>query len=263
MAVRHAGSLPRGCDVAVVGAGIAGGAVAWGCARRGARVVVLERRVPAAGASGAAAGMLAPCSEAPGPGPFLDLARHSLGLWPALTAALLEEGRIDCELDTGGLRRRRAARRRQKRRRQRSGALCRSLDRRHRRRVRRLRPHHRAGARPAARAARPCAGTGTGALRRPPETVGRLYRQVRPRADLLQSLRLIQLARRLEPRSRTKSGLMLGLGESLDEVRELLTLMHAHDVEIVTIGQYLRLALVSRASPPGDHHDRVHASIVL
>jgi hypothetical protein len=53
------------------------------------------------------------------------------------------------------------------------------------------------------------------------------------------------------------------LGESLDEVRELLTLMHAHDVEIVTIGQYLRLALVSRASPPGDHHDRVHASIVL
>jgi glycine oxidase len=87
----------------VVGAGIAGGAVAWGCARRGARVVVLERRVPAAGASGAAAGMLAPCSEAPGPGPFLDLARHSLGLWPALTAALLEEGGIDCELDTGGL----------------------------------------------------------------------------------------------------------------------------------------------------------------
>jgi glycine/D-amino acid oxidase-like deaminating enzyme len=44
-----------------------------------------------------------PCSEAPGPGPFLDLARHSLGLWPALTAALLEEGGIDCELDTGGV----------------------------------------------------------------------------------------------------------------------------------------------------------------
>ena len=47
----------------------------------------------------------------------------------------------------------------------------------------------------------------------------------------------------MEPRSRTKSGLMLGLGESLDEVRELLTMMRAHDVEIVTIGQYLRPSL--------------------
>jgi lipoic acid synthetase len=81
------------------------------------------------------------------------------------------------------------------------------------------------------------------------ETVDRLYRRVRPRADLLQSLRLIQLARRLEPRSRTKSGLMLGLGESLDEVRELLTMMRAHDVEIVTIGQYLR--------PSPKHHPLV------
>jgi lipoic acid synthetase len=72
------------------------------------------------------------------------------------------------------------------------------------------------------------------------ETVGRLYRRVRPKADLLQSLRLIRAAKRMEPRSRTKSGLMLGLGESLDEVRELLTLMREHDVEIVTIGQYLR-----------------------
>ena len=62
-------------------------------------------------------------------------------------------------------------------------------------------------------------------------------------ADLLQSLRLLQAARRMEPRSRTKSGLMLGLGESLDEVRELLTMMRAHDVEIVTIGQYLRPSL--------------------
>jgi lipoyl synthase len=75
------------------------------------------------------------------------------------------------------------------------------------------------------------------------ETVGRLYRRVRPKADLLQSLRLLRLAKRLEPRTRTKSGLMLGLGESLDEVRELLAAMRAHDVEIVTIGQYLRPSL--------------------
>jgi glycine oxidase len=93
----------RTYDVAVVGAGIAGAAVAWGCARRGARVVVLEREAPAAGASGAAAGMLAPCSEATTPGPFLALARHSLRLWPAVAAELLEETGIDCELDTGGL----------------------------------------------------------------------------------------------------------------------------------------------------------------
>jgi lipoyl synthase len=75
------------------------------------------------------------------------------------------------------------------------------------------------------------------------ETVGRLYRRVRPRADLLQSLRLLQAAKRMEPASRTKSGLMLGLGERLDEVRELLTAMRAHDIEIVTIGQYLRPSL--------------------
>ncbi|HEX3607299.1 MAG TPA: glycine oxidase ThiO [Candidatus Dormibacteraeota bacterium] len=92
-----------GWDVAVVGAGIAGAAVAWGCARRGARVVVVDRGSPACGASGAAAGMLAPCSEAPEPGPFADLCRWSLGLWPALAAELLEEGGADCELDTGGL----------------------------------------------------------------------------------------------------------------------------------------------------------------
>jgi lipoic acid synthetase len=75
------------------------------------------------------------------------------------------------------------------------------------------------------------------------ETVGRLYRRVRPRADLLQSLRLLRLAGRLEPRSRTKSGLMLGLGETLEEVRDLLGQMRAHGVEIVTIGQYLRPSL--------------------
>ncbi len=75
------------------------------------------------------------------------------------------------------------------------------------------------------------------------ETVGRLYRRVRPKAGLLQSLRLLQAAKRMEPASRTKSGLMLGLGESLEEVRELLTMMRDHDVEIVTIGQYLRPSL--------------------
>ena len=75
------------------------------------------------------------------------------------------------------------------------------------------------------------------------ETVGRLYRRVRPRADLLRSLELLQAAKRMEPRSRTKSGLMVGLGETMDEVKDLLTQMREHDIEIVTIGQYLRPSL--------------------
>jgi len=75
------------------------------------------------------------------------------------------------------------------------------------------------------------------------ETVQRLYRRVRPKADLAQSLRLLQAAKHIEPRSRTKSGLMVGLGETFDEVADLLSTMRAHDVEIVTIGQYLRPSL--------------------
>ena len=75
------------------------------------------------------------------------------------------------------------------------------------------------------------------------ETIGRLYRRVRPKADLKQSLELLRAAKRMEARSRTKSGLMVGLGEEMDEVMELLRDMRAHDVEIVTIGQYLRPSL--------------------
>jgi lipoic acid synthetase len=75
------------------------------------------------------------------------------------------------------------------------------------------------------------------------ETIGRLYRRVRPKANLQQSLELLRAAKEMEPRSRTKSGLMVGLGEEPDEVRELLRSMRAHGVEIVTIGQYLRPSL--------------------
>ncbi|MHB8718678.1 MAG: lipoyl synthase [Candidatus Dormibacteria bacterium] len=75
------------------------------------------------------------------------------------------------------------------------------------------------------------------------ETIERLYRRVRPKAGYQQSLTLLQSAKRLEPRSRTKSGLMVGLGEEMEEVRQLLRDLRAHDVEIVTIGQYLRPSL--------------------
>jgi lipoic acid synthetase len=47
----------------------------------------------------------------------------------------------------------------------------------------------------------------------------------------------------MQPRSRTKSGFMVGLGESMGECRALLDDMRAHDIEIVTIGQYLRPSL--------------------
>ena len=75
------------------------------------------------------------------------------------------------------------------------------------------------------------------------ETIGRLYRRVRPKANLQRSLELLRAAKRMEVRSRTKSGLMVGLGEEMHEVKELLRDMRAHDVEIVTIGQYLRPSL--------------------
>ena len=75
------------------------------------------------------------------------------------------------------------------------------------------------------------------------ETISRLYRRVRPKAGYQQSLTLLKEAKRMQPRSKTKSGLMLGLGEELDEVRTMLTDMRAHDIEIVTIGQYLRPSL--------------------
>jgi lipoic acid synthetase len=75
------------------------------------------------------------------------------------------------------------------------------------------------------------------------ETIGRLYRRVRPKANLQQSLELLRAAKRMSARSRTKSGLMVGLGEEMEEVKALLREMRAHDVEIITIGQYLRPSL--------------------
>ncbi len=90
-------------DVAVAGAGIVGTAIAYECARRGARVVLLDRDTPGAHATGAAAGMLAPCSEAHEAGAFLTLARQSLDLWPDFAAAVREDSGTDPELILEGL----------------------------------------------------------------------------------------------------------------------------------------------------------------
>ena len=72
------------------------------------------------------------------------------------------------------------------------------------------------------------------------ETVLRLYRKVRPQADYRQSLEVLAFACRHAPGVLTKSGFMVGLGETEAEVCELLRDLHAHGTEIATIGQYLQ-----------------------
>lgn len=72
------------------------------------------------------------------------------------------------------------------------------------------------------------------------ETVPRLYRKVRPQADYQQSLDVLRFAREHRREVLTKSGFMVGLGETVDEVRQLLQDLRAHDVDVATIGQYLQ-----------------------
>jgi len=72
------------------------------------------------------------------------------------------------------------------------------------------------------------------------ETVPRLYRRVRPQADYAQSLAVLEFARRYAGERLTKSGLMVGLGETEDEVRALLGDLRAASTDVVTIGQYLQ-----------------------
>ncbi len=72
------------------------------------------------------------------------------------------------------------------------------------------------------------------------ETIARIYRAVRPQADYRQSLEVLRFARRHAPGTLTKSGLMVGLGETEQEVNELLEDLRAADVDVVTIGQYLQ-----------------------
>ena len=72
------------------------------------------------------------------------------------------------------------------------------------------------------------------------ETVGRLYRRVRPQANYRQSLDVLQFARGHRPQVLTKSGLMVGLGESVDEVHQLLRDLRSAHVDVATLGQYLQ-----------------------
>jgi lipoic acid synthetase len=72
------------------------------------------------------------------------------------------------------------------------------------------------------------------------ETVPRLYRMVRPGARYFHSLRLLQRVKEINPAMFTKSGMMVGLGESLDEVAQVMDDLRAADVDFLTIGQYLQ-----------------------
>lgn len=72
------------------------------------------------------------------------------------------------------------------------------------------------------------------------ETVPRLYKQCRPGADYAHSLKLLQDFKARFPSIPTKSGLMLGLGETDEEILEVLSDLRKHSVEMLTIGQYLQ-----------------------
>ena len=77
------------------------------------------------------------------------------------------------------------------------------------------------------------------------ETVPRLYKQARPGSDYAHSLRLLKDFKVRFPQIPTKSGLMVGLGETDEEILEVMQDMRAHDIDMLTIGQYLA---------PSNHH---------
>jgi lipoic acid synthetase len=77
------------------------------------------------------------------------------------------------------------------------------------------------------------------------ETVPRLYKEVRPGSDYMHSLKLLKDFKARYPHVSTKSGLMVGLGETDEEILEVMKDMREHDIDMLTIGQYLA---------PSGHH---------
>ncbi len=72
------------------------------------------------------------------------------------------------------------------------------------------------------------------------ETIPRLYKAQRPGSDYQHSLNLLQRFKELVPHVATKSGIMVGLGESIEEVQAVMRDLRSHNVDIITIGQYLQ-----------------------
>jgi lipoyl synthase len=91
------------------------------------------------------------------------------------------------------------------------------------------------------------------------ESVPRLYKRVRPGADYRHSISLLKTAKQLRPRTFTKSGIMVGLGEERDEIRSVMDDLRAADVDFLTVGQYLRPtprhARVERYMPPEEFEE--------
>jgi lipoic acid synthetase len=83
-------------------------------------------------------------------------------------------------------------------------------------------------------------GSGISVLNHNVETVPRLYRKVRPGAEFQRSLLILKTAKQYDPQILTKSGIMVGLGEEKDEVFALMDSLREAQVDIMTIGQYLR-----------------------
>jgi lipoic acid synthetase len=91
------------------------------------------------------------------------------------------------------------------------------------------------------------------------ETVSDLYRYARPGADYGHSLKVLQQVKQRMPHIPTKSGIMLGLGEEKAQVLTLLADMRSHDIEWLTLGQYLQPSIhhlpVSRFVPPDEFEE--------
>ena len=91
------------------------------------------------------------------------------------------------------------------------------------------------------------------------ETVPRLYPTVRPGARYYQSLRLLDQVKQLDPAIFTKSGLMVGLGESRSEITQVMDDLRVADVDFITLGQYLqptvKHAAVDRFVPPAEFEE--------
>jgi lipoic acid synthetase len=77
------------------------------------------------------------------------------------------------------------------------------------------------------------------------ETVPRLYKEARPGSDYTHSLELLRDFKALYPQAKTKSGIMVGLGETDEEILQVMRDLRSHNVEMLTLGQYL--------APSGDH----------
>lgn len=99
------------------------------------------------------------------------------------------------------------------------------------------------------------------------ETVPRLYKKARPGADYAWSLELLKRFKAEHPNVPTKSGLMLGIGETLEEVEAVMRDLRAHDCDMLTLGQYLQPSLnhlaVDRFVTPEEFEQLGHIGAAL